>query len=117
MTGKSMFWLLLTAAVMILFPWLLVTLVPSEAGMTAVLVLFFVVNPGHCMAAGYYSGKQMKRLWWVPAFCAGAYLTGAWSFLEAGDPAFFTYAGIYFALGMEAMFVSRLITGRREPHG
>lgn len=117
MTRKPIFWLLLSAGVMLLLPWLTVTLVPPDAGMTAVLVLFFAVNPGHSMAAGYYAGKQLRRLWWVPAFSAVMYLAGAWLFLEAGEPAFFTYAGIYFALGMEAMFVSRLITGRREAHG
>lgn len=117
MTKKPIFWLILSAAVMLLLPWLAVTFVQSDAAMTVVLLLFFGINPGHSMAAGYYAGKQMKRLWWVPAFSAGAFLGGAWLFFEAGDPAFFTYAGIYFALGMEAMFVSRLITGRRENNG
>jgi len=117
MTGKPAFWLLSAAGVMLLLPWIAVTFVRSDAGMTAVLILFFAVNPGYSMASGYYAGKQMKRLWWVPAVSAGLYLLGAWLFFELGEPAFLTYAGIYYALGMEAMFVSRLITGRRENNG
>jgi len=117
MTRKPVFWLLSAAGVMMLLPWLVVTCVRSDAAMGAVLVLFFAVDPGFSMAAGYYAGKQIRNLWWVPAVTAGLYLAGAWLFFEMGDPAFWTYAGIYFALGMEAMLVSRLITGRRENNG
>jgi len=117
MTRKPVFWLVLSAGVMLLLPWLVVTLVRSDAAMAAVLVLFFAIDPGYSMAAGYYAGKQIRRLWWLPAVSAGLYLLGAWLFFEMGDPAFLTYAGIYFAVGMEAMLVSRLITVRREDHG
>jgi len=117
MTRKPVFWLVLSAGVMLLLPWLVVTLVRSDAAMAAVLVLFFAIDPGYSMAAGYYAGKQLRRLWWLPAVSAGLYLLGAWLFFEMGDPAFLTYAGIYFAVGMEAMLVSRLITVRREDHG
>ena len=62
MVKKPIFWLWLSAAVMLLLPWIVVTFVRSDAAMAAVLVLFFAVNPGHSMAAGYYSGKQLRRL-------------------------------------------------------
>jgi len=117
MTRKPIFWLLMSAAVMLLLPWLTVTFVQTDAGMTAVLILFFAVNPVYSMTAGYYAGKQIGRLWWVPAVSAALFLAGAWLNFEAGEPAFWTYTGIYFALGMEAMFVSRLIAGRREKNG
>lgn len=117
MTRKPVFWLLCSAGVMLLLPRLVVTWVRSDAAMAAVLVLFFAIDPGYSMAAGYYAGKQIRRLWWVPAVTAGLYLMGAWLFFEMGDPAFWTYTGIYFAVGMEAMLVSRLITSRRENDG
>ncbi len=117
MARKPVFWLLLSAGVMLLMPWLVVTCVRSDAAMAAVLVLFFAIDPGYSMAAGYYAGKKIRRLWWLPAVTAGLYLVGAWLFFEMGDPAFLTYAGIYFAVGMEAMLVSRLITVRRENDG
>lgn len=117
MTRKPIFWLLMSAAVMLLLPWLAITLVQSDAGMMVLLILFFAVNPGYSMAAGYYAGKQIRRFWWVPALCAGLFLAGAWLFFAMGELSFLTYAGVYYAIGMEAMLVSRLITGRRENHG
>ena len=116
-TRKPVFWLMLSAGVMLILPWLVVGFVRSDAAMATVLVLFFAINPGFSFAAGYYAGKQIRRLWWLPAVSAGLYLLGAWLFFEMGEPAFLTYAGIYFALGMEAMLVSRLITVRRENNG
>ena len=117
MTKKPLFWLFLSAGVMFLLPWIAVSFVQPDAGMTTVLLLFFAINPGHSMAAGYYAGKRIDSLWWVPAVSAGLFLAGAWMFFEPGESAFLTYAGIYFALGMEAMLVSRLITVRRENDG
>lgn len=117
MVKKPIFWLLMSAAIMLLLPWLTVTVVQSDAGMAAVLLLFFAVNPGYCLAAGYYAGKQIKRLWWSPAVAAVLFLAGAWLVFEPGEAAFWTYAGAYFAIGMEAMYVSRLITLRRENDG
>lgn len=117
MTKKMVFWLVLSAGVMLLLPWAVTACVPPDAAMTATLLLFFGINPAYCMAAGYYAGKQINRLWWVPAASSLLFLAGAWLFLDMGDPAFLTYTGIYFAVGMEAMLVSRLIAGRRENHG
>ena len=117
MTKKALFWLTLTAGVMLLLPWLATAFLPAHGGMTAVLLLFFGIDPGYCMMAGYCAGKQLSRLWWLPAVSAALFLTGAWLFFAPGETAFLTYAGIYFAVGMEAMLVSRLITGRRENCG
>lgn len=117
MQKKPIFWLLMSAAVMLLLPWLAVSFVQSDAGMAAILLLFFAVDPGFCIAAGYYAGKQIRQLWWVPAVSSAGFLAGTWLFFEPGEAAFLTYAAIYFALGMEAMLVSRLITGRRATNG
>ena len=117
MERKPMFWLTLTVGVMLLFPRLAVMLVPPKAGMGAMLLLFYGIDPLYSLTAGYYAGKQIRKLWWLPAITAGAFLAGAWLFLEPGETGFLTYGGIYFALGMEAMLVSRLITGRREGNG
>lgn len=116
MRKKALFWLALSAGVMLLLPWAAVTFVRPQDGMMAV-ILMFLLGCAYCFTAGHYAGKQISRLWWVPAVSSGAFLAGAWIFLEPWEMAFLTYAGIYFALGMEAMLVSRLITGRRENNG
>lgn len=117
MTKKPLFWLISSAGVMLLIPWLAVTFVRSDAGMSVMLLLLFCIDPGFCITAGYYAGKQIRRFWWLPGVSSGLFLAGSWLLFEMGEPAFLTYAGIYFALGMEAMLVSRLITVRRESDG
>lgn len=117
MTKKPIFWLLISGAVMVLLPWLAVSFVQSDAGMTVVLVLLFAVNPGFSMASGYYAGKRIQSLWWVPAVSSALFLAGAWLAFDPREQDFLIYTGIYFAIGMEAMLVSRLITGRRENDG
>jgi len=117
MTKKPIFWLVLSAGVMLLIPWLVVMFVQSDAGMAAILVLFFGIDPVYCAMAGYYAGKQIRCLWWLPMLDAGLFLAGTWLLLEMGETAFLTYTGIYFTLGMGAMLVSRLITVRRGDNG
>lgn len=117
MGRKPLRWLILILCVMLLLPWFAVTFFQSDAGMAVVWILFFGIDPVFSMTAGYYAGKRIRSLWWVPALSSGAFLAGTWCFFEPGEKAFLTYAGIYFALGMEAMLVSRLITGRREENG
>ncbi len=110
-------WLAASAGIMILLPWLAVTFVRSDAGMAAVLMLFFLVDPGYCILAGFCAGKQIRCLWWLPMVCSGLFLAGTWLLFEMGEPAFLLYAGIYFAMGMGAMLLSRLWLVRREKNG
>lgn len=117
MVKKPLFWLALSAGVMLLLPWLVVQFARSDAGMAAVLLLFFCVDPGYCIMAGYYAGKKIGRLWWVPMMSAAAFLTGVWFLFEPGEPAFLIYAAVYFALGMTAMLISGGITAGREKNG
>ena len=114
MTKRPLFWLVLSAAVMLLIPWAAVTFVPRDTDLFATRMILLAVGPGYSFAAGYYAGKQIHRLWWVPAECAAVYLLGIWVFCKLGDLQFLTYAGICFAAGMESMLVSRLITGKER---
>ena len=114
MTKRPLFWLVLTAAVMLLLPWAAAAFVPPDEGMFTTRMILLAVGAGYSFAAGYYAGKRIHRLWWVPAECAGMLLLGTWIFFEMGDLQFLTYSGISFAAGMEAMLVSRLITGKER---
>ena len=114
MTKRPLFWLVLTAAVMLLLPWAAATFVPTDDGLFAARMILLAVGTGYSFAAGYYAGRQIHGLWWVPAVCAGLFLLGTRIFFEPGDLQFLIYAGISFAAGMEAMLVSRLITGKER---
>lgn len=117
MIRKLGFWTLLSAAVMLGLPWLVVSFVRSDAGMAAVLLLFFAVDPAYCAIAGGFAGKRISVLWAVPLIASLLFLTGTWLFFEMGERIFALYALLYFALGTAAMLVSRRIEKRRNQNG
>lgn len=98
-----------SAAVMLLLPWLTVTVTPADAGMAVCLLLFFAVNPVYACMNGWSAGKSIRNLWSAPFLPAGLYLTGAWLFFDWGEPTFFLYAVIYLALGLISMGISGFI--------
>lgn len=55
MKKKWIGWLMGTVSVMFLLPWAAVTFVKKDAGMTATLLLFFMINPVYAMAAMFLS--------------------------------------------------------------
>ncbi len=101
-------------AVMIGFPWLAVTLAPSDAGMAICFVLFFAANPIFALADGWFAGKDVRRRWWYPAATAICFLLGVWCFFAPGEPAFFLYALYYLVIGVVSMVFSALI---QKTHG
>ena len=103
------FWLAVSAAVMLALPWLAVTFVKSDAGMAVSFLLFFSVDPLYSMIVGVYAGKDVRRLWSLPVIPAVLFLIGAWVFFYMGESAFVLYAAVYLALGMAAMLISMFI--------
>lgn len=106
---KFGFGLIISAAVMLLLPWLADSLIGSDAGMAACLVLFFAVNPIYSLALGAFAGRDVKHLWGLPVISAALFLLGAWMFFDMGEQAFIMYAGIYLLLGLFAMLGLGLI--------
>lgn len=107
---------LLSAAVMVLLPWLAVTFVRSDAGMAAALLLFFAIDPLFCAAAGWWAGKQGK-FFTLPLIPPALFLAGVWLCFEPGEPAFWRYAAFYLLLGCAAMAAARLTEKWRKSHG
>lgn len=109
MKKKFLGWLILSAAVMFLLPWLSVTYIKSDAGMAVTLLLFFAVDPIYSTVVGFSAGKNIKELWSLPVISATMFLLGTWIFFDIGEFAFVIYAGIYFIIGLIAMLISALI--------
>ena len=109
MKKKIIFWLAVTAVIMLALPWLAVTFVKGDAGMAACFVLFFAVNPIYSVVIGIFAGKDMKHLWSLPVISAVLFLVGAWVFFDMGETAFILYAVVYLALGIAAMLISMFI--------
>ncbi|MDO4750042.1 MAG: hypothetical protein Q4A39_04285 [Eubacteriales bacterium] len=114
MKRKLTKWLILSAVIMLLFPWLAVTFVKGDAGMGICFILFFAVNPVYCAIAGVFAGRDLPRLWISPIAAAALFIAGTWLNFEMGEPAFILYGGFYLVLGLAAMFVSAQAKKKRE---
>lgn len=77
-------WMIATAVIMLVFPWLSVTFIKVDSGMAVCFILFFAVNPIYAICAGAYAGKDIKKLWVLPVFTAVFFLVGTWLFFDMG---------------------------------
>ena len=101
---KVVFWILVSALVMLILPWLAVSFVKGDNGMAVCFILF----PIYSILAGVYAGKDRKELWIIPVITAVLFLAGAWSIFDKNETVFVLYTLIYLLLGIAAMFVSGL---------
>lgn len=106
---KIIFWLIASAVVMLLLPWLSVTFIKGDNGMAVCFILFFALNPVYTICAGAYTAKDVKRFWILPIITAIFFLTGTWLFFDMGEKVFILYAGVYLLLGIAAMLISAFI--------
>ena len=65
-------------------PWAAVTFLPADAGMAAVLLLFFGADPVVSILTGAAAGRQSDRLWPLPLLFPLLCLLGAWIFFGGG---------------------------------
>ena len=65
---KSIYWLAISAFIMLVLPWLVVTFVTNDAGMIATIILFFAVNPLYFIIMGAFAGKMLKHYGGYPSF-------------------------------------------------
>lgn len=98
-------WLAASAAIMLLLPWLSLTLFQANGDMGLILLLFFAVNPSFCALVGFCAGKNVRQRWPLILPAPVLYIAGAWLFLEMGEPAFFLYAAFYLAISVCAMLM------------
>ena len=101
--------LLLTAALMLLAPWLAVTFVRGDGGMAVCFIFFFAVNPLYAACCGFFAGRALKKRWYFPILPAVLFVLGTWIFFEPGEPAFLLYAAVYTVIGFAAMPASWLL--------
>ena len=113
---KGQFWryLALTAALMVLLPWLTVKTVRGDAGFAVVLILLYAVDPVYCAAAGAWAGKDIRHLWAVPLTSAALFVAGTWLCFEPGETAFLFYGAIYLGMGISAMAAYAILQKRRK---
>lgn len=81
-------WMLATAVIMLVFPWLAVTFIKGDGGMAVCFILFFAVNPIYAICSGAYASKDIKIFWPLPIITALFFLLGTWLFFSIGEKAF-----------------------------
>ena len=102
-------WMLATAVIMLVFPWLAVTFIKGDGGMAVCFILFFAVNPIYAICSGAYAGKDIKIFWSLPIITALFFLLGTWLFFCIGEKAFILYAFGYLLLGNVAELISMFV--------
>lgn len=105
--------LTLMLASFILLPLAAVHFIPPDAGMMAMLLLFYCINPISSILIGILAGKQTPTLWFLPFLSAGVFCCTA-CLLFGWDSAFVLYAGVYLLPGMLAALISRVAVRRRS---
>ncbi len=104
--------LALMLAVFVLLPLAAVRFVPPDAGMMAILFLFYFVNPLCSILIGFFAGKQVRPLWLLPFLSAGMFCLTA-CLLFGWDSGFVLYTGAYLLLGLLTMLCARYVFRRR----
>ncbi len=105
---------IISAAMMVLLPWLTVTFVRGDAGMAICFILFFAVYPLFSIFLGVYAGRDVRRSWLLPLLNAVLFLAGVWICFDLGEPAFIAYALAYLAIGSVAMLVAGFVRKKRK---
>lgn len=115
LTHPAFIWTAISVVLFVGLPWLIVTLVHSDAAMAACFLLFFAIDPVFAIAAGMFAGKDPRRLWFLPILTPLLFLAGTWLCFDPGETAFVTYSLMYLLLGGTTMFVFMIMTnGRRK---
>lgn len=95
--------------VMFGFPWAAVTFAPGDAAMAVCFVLFFGVNAMESLYVGIFSGLAVKSRWFLPLVNSAAFLLGAWTVFDWGNPDFQGYAVAYLALSVLTMLITIVV--------
>ena len=98
-------WLAACAAIMLLLPWLCLTLFPANGDMGLILLLFFCVNPLFSAAEGFFAGRDVRKRWPLILIAPALFVAGAWLLLDMGNPDFLLYAAAYLVIGVCAMLL------------
>ena len=101
-------WLILTAVVMLVFPWLTYTFIKGDTGMAVCFVLFFVIDPLFSIICGVFASRNPKKLWACPLMTGILFILGCWMSFEMGEGAFVVYGIGYCAISAAAMGISVL---------
>lgn len=104
---KYVYWLCVTAVIMVVLPFAVARLASECSGMALCMMLFFIINPVYSVILGLNCGKNIRRMWSLPLISSITFLAGTWLFFDIREVWFLVYAAIYLLLGWIAMFIRK----------
>lgn len=103
------------SAVMMFLPIMLIGLFADNHVVMGFCILdFYIVSPLFSVFIGIFSGRQFKKLWFLPIVAAAFFFAASWIFLTFGDGTFIMYSCCYVAVGEIAAFLSFLVAKSRK---
>lgn len=117
MEKRIVTWCILSAVILFLVPWLLVSFVPANAGMLATIFLLLILNPLYAAAVGILSGQAVKALWSLPLLSTALFCCSAWFFFQMYISALCVYAGVYLVIGAAIMLLTAQICHAKNANG
>ena len=102
-------WLMESAGVFLLLPFLTVQLVSSHGGMAAGMLLLLGVDPIWAAVTGVTAGRQPQSLWFLPLVLDGLFALGFWFLLGTDLSALLFYVVLYTGLSYGAMGLTALL--------
>ena len=104
---KFLDWLVGSLFVMFFLPWAVNAFVKGDASIGLLLLLLYVVNPVYSAILGWFSGKDIRKMWFLPIFSTLLFLSGG-----IRNPELWIFAGAYLALGVLVMLLSAFLRKR-----
>ena len=106
LTKKFILWVLVSAAVLLLAPWLAARVVSGEIGLALCLMLFYGAYPIYSFVIGIVSGPEMPKMWLQPVLMTFFNLLGTYLLFTLEDPVFWLLAGLDLLIAVGTMLVS-----------
>ena len=112
MKKKMIITFIIMVAALFMLPFILVKAAEPHEFMGIMILLFFVVNPITAAVINSMIGKDIKKLWWMPALFAIVFLLSYWLVLEEFIIDLTFYAVIYLIIGLIFM-IGSLVVARK----
>ena len=109
MKKKMIITFMIMLAVLFILPFIVVKVAEPHEFMGSMIILFFVVNPITAAVINSMIGKDIRKLWWMPALFATVFLLSYWLVLEEIIIDLIFYAVIYLIIGLIFMLGSLFV--------
>jgi len=100
--------IIIAAVAMLLIPVIVVNVAFAGDALGILFLLMTVLNPIVSVGIGIASGWSKKIEWYLPLITAVIYLLSE-TIISGFDISYFLIAGIYFAIGIAAAFITKAI--------